>query len=462
MKQVLFSLITIVSINAIAQNQSIEWTKKIDESIFNQLEFTKIYQSQTNKSFYFNQFYSERFGPDGNPVQYSILTKVSVNGNLEWTKKQDNLRYLDFAITNNELFTLSTPLNQNSSQNFNIYRYNLDGHLISSLPINVTNDITLTSLVLTNDNSYLLAGQKVDSQYEKVKVYLMKLNKKGQKVWEKIIGDADDNAITSISSSKNGDIFFSGYIYNSSQVNPTNLEWTVKLSNKGDIIWSKVTAGIHPEINKVIVTESKDGGCITLSTALDGKAEVNKYDKNGDQQWIKSFDTGYSSVKFNPSNIFEDNNKIVFGGIFESNNESKIEALYLDQNGNLLNNFTLGIKEPSYYMNAILSNTFDEGLSILDKNYNGDINLSKINSKKQDQNIKNITIAPNPATDYINIQPLSGKNTILIKNSIGKEVLKIESNKEKENINISKLQKGIYFISISGESKLENYLLMKK
>jgi len=365
------------------------------------------------------------------------LTKVSANGNLEWTKKQDNLRYLDFVITNNELFTLSTPLNQNSSQNFNIYRYNLDGHLISSLPINVTNDITLTSLVLT-------------------------VNKKGQKVWEKVIGDADDNAITSISSSKNGDIFFSGYIYNSSQVNPTNLEWTVKLSNKGDIIWSKVTAGIHPEINKVIVTESKDGGCITLTTSLEGKAEVNKYDKNGNQQWIKSFDTGYSSVKFNPSNIFEDNNKIVFGGIFESNNESKIEALYLDQNGNLLNNFTLGIKEPSYYMNAILSNTFDEGLSILDKNYNGDINLSKINSKKQDQNIKNITIAPNPATDYINIQPLSGKNTILIKNSIGKEVLKIESNKEKENINISKLQKGIYFISISGESKLENYLLMKK
>ena len=355
------------------------------------------------------------------------MTKVSANGNLEWTKKQDNLRYLDFVITNNELFTLSTPLNQNSSQNFNIYRYNLDGHLISSLPINVTNDITLTSVVLTNDNSYLLAGQKVDSQYEKVKVYLMKVNKKGQKVWEKVIGDADDNAITSISSSKNGDIFFSGYIYNSSQVNPTNLEWTVKLSNKGDIIWSKVTAGIHPEINKVIVTESKDGGCITLTTSLEGKAEVNKYDKNGNQQWIKSFDTGYSSVKFNPSNIFEDNNKIVFGGIFESNNESKIEALYLDQNGNLLNNFTLGIKEPSYYMNAILSNTFDEGLSILDKNYNGDINLSKINSKKQDQNIKNITIAPNPATDYINIQPLSGKNTILIKNSIGKEVLKIES-----------------------------------
>ncbi|GEM_PF-2937676 len=28
MKQVLFSLITIVSINAIAQNQSIEWVKK--------------------------------------------------------------------------------------------------------------------------------------------------------------------------------------------------------------------------------------------------------------------------------------------------------------------------------------------------------------------------------------------------------------------------------------------------
>lgn len=454
----------LISTNIIAQNQSVEWTRQIDNDMFNHIFWSKVYQNKMDNAYYFNRTHSERYGPDGNPIQYGILTKVNSDGTISWNKEQDNLRHLDFIMTNKELITLSSPFDQTSSQTFNVYKYNLNGHLITSIPINVTHDVTLANLVLTNDNNYLLAGQKVDLQFEKVKVYLMKVNKKGQKVWEKVVGNVDDNVITSITSSKNGDIFFSGYIYNNSQENPTNLEWVVKLSNKGDIIWSKVSTVIHPEINKVIVTSSKDGGCITLTTSLDGIAKVSKYDKNGNQQWVKSFDSDYSSVKFYPSNIFEDNSKIIFGGIFENNNESKIEVLYLDQNGNLLNDFTLGIKEPSYYMNAIFSSTNNNGLIILDKDYNGIINLTKVGKPNTiTYNATNaVKISPNPASDYINIQNLLGKNTISIRNTNGYEVIRKETNSPNEKISIRNLAKGVYYIFIDGEYNLSNYKIIKK
>lgn len=59
----------------------------------------------------------------------------------------------------------------------------------------------------------------------------------------------------------------------------------------------------------------------------------------------------------------------------------------------------------------------------------------------------NLTIYPNPASDMIYINNAEGSNLVKITNLLGQNIQQIPVNSANVNINISKLPKGIYFVS---------------
>ncbi len=71
-----------------------------------------------------------------------------------------------------------------------------------------------------------------------------------------------------------------------------------------------------------------------------------------------------------------------------------------------------------------------------------------------------LTIYPNPAKDFVTINPATENSKVIITNSYGINVLEVELVKGKNNINIQSLNKGVYFVSIKGESTQPTKLLI--
>lgn len=63
-----------------------------------------------------------------------------------------------------------------------------------------------------------------------------------------------------------------------------------------------------------------------------------------------------------------------------------------------------------------------------------------------------LTIYPNPAKDFVTINTITENSKAIISNSAGISVLEVELVKGKNNVNIQTLTKGVYFVSIKGES----------
>ena len=79
------------------------------------------------------------------------------------------------------------------------------------------------------------------------------------------------------------------------------------------------------------------------------------------------------------------------------------------------------------------------------------IELSMENLSTQDFNLSIPTVFPNPGSDIINLNNvnLSGMESLIITDNLGKIVLKQNSNIE--TINISSLQNGVYYINVISE-----------
>ncbi len=67
------------------------------------------------------------------------------------------------------------------------------------------------------------------------------------------------------------------------------------------------------------------------------------------------------------------------------------------------------------------------------------------------QNREKIIIYPNPATNYFKISSKEAKSTLNIYNSVGQLVLS-KVYKKNEDINVSNLLPGIYFIKVNGST----------
>lgn len=79
-----------------------------------------------------------------------------------------------------------------------------------------------------------------------------------------------------------------------------------------------------------------------------------------------------------------------------------------------------------------------------------------------DNILNNIKVFPNPANEFIELKGISNleNSNVRVTNVLGKEVFK--SNLVTSKINVSKLNSGIYILSIQSENKLKNIKFIKQ
>lgn len=194
------------------------------------------------------------------------------------------------------------------------------------------------SICPTSDNGYIIAGITEDKETGLKNVWIVKLNEKGKKTWDKNYGRYYWDAAYSIQETYNGNYVAAGYTY--SKKTKKSRMWILYLNKQGDIVWDKILGGDNWDGARSLQQTSDNKFIIagfTKSKGLKGKnAWIVKIDENGDILWEKLYGDNNDDEIFSIKKT-RDNGYILAGYTTSIEAEAKdCWLLKLDQNGDLI------------------------------------------------------------------------------------------------------------------------------
>ncbi len=155
------------------------------------------------------------------------------------------------------------------------------------------NDVA-NGAVQTALGDYVMAGYTYSKSVGKADLWVTRIDRNGNKVWEKTLGGPGHDIAGDISLTREGDFMLAGF---TTEI-PSNVNkaWIVRLDPKGNVKWEqKVGTGKGDKFNGI--AQTIDGGFVatgmTRSFSKDNKSKddilVVKFDANGKQIWMKTF-----------------------------------------------------------------------------------------------------------------------------------------------------------------------------
>ncbi len=228
------------------------------------------------------------------------------------------------------------------------------------------------SITATADGGYAIAGYTNSKGKGRSDLYIIKTDKDGRKVWEKVYGGKKYDVAKSIINTPDG-----GFIVTAETKSKTigGLDvWVLKLDSKGDIKWEKTFGGRGTEFlgSFVSITKATDNGYVIVGHGR-GKG-IGSYDifvmkisENGEKLWEKVY--GKASEDFASAIITNPHGGYVIAGNTRSNVDGafKFWFLMLDKKGSLVMERVLDEGEIA---NSIIS-TPDGGYAIAGNSQKG-------------------------------------------------------------------------------------------
>jgi len=196
----------------------------------------------------------------------------------------------------------------------------------------------------TKDGGYIVAGWTFSFGNGRMDVYLIKIDKNGNKIWQKTYGGSGYNEADAITPTKDGGYIVAGWT--SSFGNGGGDVYLIKIDKNGNKIWQKTYGGSGIDIANAI-TPTKDGGYIVAgvtSSFGNGRMDVYliKIDKNGNKIWQKT----YGGSDWDGANAItptKDGGYIVAGVTFSfGNGGGDVYLIKIDKNGNKIWQKTYG------------------------------------------------------------------------------------------------------------------------
>ncbi len=164
-----------------------------------------------------------------------------------------------------------------------IVKLNKNGDLIWDKTFGGSENDEAHSIIQTDDGGYAVTGFTVLEDTGDRDFWVIKLDKDGNKVWDRTFGGTSEEWANSIIQNKNGNYMVAGWT-KSMGAGKTDV-WIVKLNKNGDLIWDKTFGGSeNDEAHSIIQTE--DGGYAVVGWTKSkgaGNADVwiIKLDENG-------------------------------------------------------------------------------------------------------------------------------------------------------------------------------------
>jgi uncharacterized delta-60 repeat protein len=202
---------------------------------------------------------------------------------------------------------------------YDVYVIKLDanGNKVWDKTFGGSNNDEAYSIQQTSDGGYIVAGYTESFGAGYSDVYIIKLDKYGNIVWDKIFGGSYDDRAYSIQQTSDGGYIVAGGT-NSFGEGSADF-YVIKLNANGNELWEKTFGGSDDEVANSI-QQTSDGGYIVAGwTKSFGEGGMDVYaiklDANGNEKWQKSYG-GSNDDWANSIQQTKDGGYIVAGGTY--------------------------------------------------------------------------------------------------------------------------------------------------
>jgi len=240
---------------------------------------------------------------------YDFLSKYDKNWKLIWSRKINKPKYpegstvLTLTKNNEILFIANEFIPKTTKKAISFRRYNLDGKLISEKLMFTKGHSNPISIIESADNYYYLTAEQYDQETNINSLWLMKLTQKGDTIWTKTYPKfySQQTLLTT-----SGDLLCYGSNYSQTEEQKTHYHYLkiIYLDNQGILKWQKDLKQNYYE-NPGNIVETKNGSYLFSSTITPIKdngdrAYIFELDRNGNLTFDHKFEfpVGISSVPF--------------------------------------------------------------------------------------------------------------------------------------------------------------------
>ena len=301
---------------------------------------------QTTDGGYIVAGYTYSFGAGGSDV---YVIKLDENGNKVWEKTYGGSGD-DYAFsiqqTTDGGYIVAGYTSSFGEGNYDFYIIKLDanGNKLWEKTFGGSYNDKAYSIQQTTDGGYIVAGSTISFGEGGSDVYVIKLDKNGDKVWEKTFGGIADDEAKSIQQTTDGGYIVAGYTFSFGEGGSD--VYVIKLYENGNESWEKTFGGNGWDEASFIQQTNDEGYIVAGYTFSFGEGwddvYVIKLDKNGNKVWDKTYGGG-NGDRANSIQQTKDGGYIVAGmtsSLGAGNYDFYI--IKLDANGNKLWEKTFG------------------------------------------------------------------------------------------------------------------------
>ena len=351
------------------------------------------------------------------------------------------------------------------------------------------NDIPV-EIIRTEDKGYLIAANsnsnssslKKSENFGGNDYYIIKLNEKGELLWEKTFGGTFDDQIKSVVETKEGFILVgnsnSPASGNKSIDQSFNATWIVQVDQKGELV-SEYALDLTSGHQLISFQENEKGYLFSILEKEKNqlKPKVIQTDFNFQTQRMTELeineDFAITEIKSIDHSFILTANKRTSSKQLKDNHHS-IESYYVaksfDQNGSEIWKKQFGEKGFNYLEKAI---TTRDGSLILFGNSTqeskgnkgqSDFYLVKLGDKSVTAKRDDIEVYPNPTSDIVNvlINKEFEKATIEVYNLTVQHLQSKEVKYHSTPVSLGKYPAGVYILKINHDNQTESIKIIKK
>jgi len=270
------------------------------------------------------------------------IVKLDENGNKEWDKtfdKDKNDVAYSIIQTKDGGYAIagSTGLKLWGEVNCWVIKLDAKGNMEWDNDFGGTGWDEIFSIVQTKDGSFVTTGCVWSKGTGRGDIYIAKLNKNGDLVWDKTFGGSEDDEAHSIIQTEDGGYVVTGFTV-SEDTGDRDI-WVIKLDKDGNKVWDKTIGGASEDWANSIVQTEDEGYMVAGWTKSIGAGKTDvwivKLDKRGNLVWDKTFggsenDEAHSIVQT------EDGGYAITGWTkSKGTGNADVWVIKLDENGNL-------------------------------------------------------------------------------------------------------------------------------
>jgi len=376
MKVLLYNAIFALALIGTVSPQSIIWNHTYGGDSYDEADAVK----QTYDGGFVAAGYTQSFGLGrfGN----AYLIRTDANGDTLWTRmfgSEGMDVFADMIVTPDSgciaVGLTDTPTN---FENIYVVKVDKDGNTVFEKNYGGSEKDVALSIAPSEDGGYVLTGGTKSVSAGEEDLFLFKIDSNGDSLWFKTYGTAGNDPGYGISPSSDGGFIVTG-LYNWSDA------WLLKVNADGDTMWTKTFGGANYEEANLGISAPDSGIIFCGSTSSYGSGELDAYlvrtDASGNMLWQKTYGgAGYDEgrkIVSNPNG----------GYIILANTDSQINGEFnyfiisVDENGDTLWTKTIGTtggEDRAYGIQNISSNEYIVAGSTFDHVNLGEATLTLI------------------------------------------------------------------------------------